>query len=152
MSQLINHSRGRIAPKQIKLIKMAQKDLKLDDNVYRTLLRDRFKAKSCTDLTYSQAAELIDQFIQWGFVIIGKKGKPAASAKDASRKRQIDKIGALLTVGKRPWSYADALAKRICRNEDGQPIERLKFVPTAQLFKIIAALSKQAKREGWEAQ
>jgi phage gp16-like protein len=83
---------------------------------------------------------------------LGKKGKPATSAKDVSRKRQIDKIGALLTVGKRPWSYADALAKRICRNEDGQPIERLKFVPTAQLFKIIAALSKQAKREGWEAQ
>jgi len=144
VSQDRKYRSGRIAPKQIQLIKMAQKELKLDDAVYRALLRDRFNAASCTDLSYSQAAILLDQFKQWGFIIIGRKGKPKVASRPVSRKRQIDKIEALLTIGGKSWAYADALALRICK------VEKLAWVPEGQLYKIITALRKQAQREGWD--
>ena len=70
--------------------------------------------------------------------------------KHSSRDQQLQKIEALLTIGKKPWSYADALAKRICRNDDNRPIEKIAWVPTEQLYKVITALRMQAKREGWD--
>lgn len=66
------------------------------------------------------------------------------------RKAQLDKIEALLTVGEKPWNYAHALARKICRTQDGAPIDSLGWVPTEQLYKIITALRKQAMREGWD--
>jgi phage gp16-like protein len=47
-------------------------------------------------------------------------------------------------VGNRPWSYADALAKRICK------VDKIIWVPGDQLHKVIAALRYQARREGWD--
>jgi phage gp16-like protein len=61
-----------------------------------------------------------------------------------SRQAQLQKIEALLTVGGKPWGYADALAIRICK------VEKLAWVPANQLYKIITALRKQAQREGWD--
>lgn len=61
-----------------------------------------------------------------------------------SRADQLGKIEALLTVGKKAWHYADGIAKRICK------IDKIAWVPTGQLYKVITALRMQAKREGWD--
>lgn len=61
-----------------------------------------------------------------------------------SRADQLKKIEALLTVGKRPWTYADAIAKRVCK------VDKVPWVPDDELYKVITALRIQAKREGWD--
>ena len=70
-------------------------------------------------------------------------GRPK-SLKDGSRSSQLKKIEALLTVGKKEWNYAHALAARICK------VDRVEWVPEHELYKIITALRKQAFREGWD--
>ncbi|MFO1417280.1 MAG: phage protein GemA/Gp16 family protein [Methylotetracoccus sp.] len=54
---------------------------------------------------------------------------------------QMQKIEALLAKAKRPWSYAVALCKRICKKD------RLEFCTSAELGKVTA-LSYDAQRHG----
>ena len=118
------------------------------------------RGDSSTDMTRQERRELISRLAE----LAGEEpqrswqprdkrsypGRPKNMDKPGeSRADQLGKIEALLTVGKRPWSYADALAKRICRNADGVPLERIALVPTGELYKVITALRKQAQREGW---
>jgi hypothetical protein len=61
-----------------------------------------------------------------------------------TRVAQLQKIEALLAEAGRPWAYADALARRICKTD------KAAWVATDQLYKIIAALVKDAERNGRE--
>lgn len=61
-----------------------------------------------------------------------------------SRDEQLKKIEALLTIGKKEWAYADGIARKICK------VDKVQWVETHALYKIIAALTYQAKREGWD--
>lgn len=56
-----------IRPKQIQIIKMAQRDLGLDDATYRTILHEAYGVDSCLRLTADQADALIDRFQARGF-------------------------------------------------------------------------------------
>lgn len=60
---------------QIKLIKIAQKQIGLSDDEYRTILSDRYWVNSCTDLSYKDASDLIDYFKELGFRVKVKRGK-----------------------------------------------------------------------------
>ena len=62
-----------------------------------------------------------------------------------SRAQHLKKIEALLTIGAKPWAYADGMARRMYDIARVQWIEDLE-----QLRGIITALRKQAKREGWD--
>lgn len=55
-------------------------------------------------------------------------------------KPMLRKIEALLADGGKPWAYGDALAMRICQKA------RLTFCSDAELRKVIAALTYDAKR------
>ncbi len=139
-----------ITAKQIRIIKMAQRDLGMDDHAYRDMLHGQFGVDSCKALSADQATEMIDDLKRKGFEL-RVKGKPqnmdprlAKGYPQASRARQLEKIEALLTVGGKPWAYADALAMKICK------IKLVAWVPDDQLYKIITALRKQAQREGWD--
>lgn len=58
-----------ILPKQIRIIKMAQRQIDMDDDSYRCLLSDMFgeDVSSCKQLTVDQANELIDEMKRKGF-------------------------------------------------------------------------------------
>jgi len=60
---------------QIKLIKIAQKQIGLSDDEYRTILSDRYWVNSCTQLSYKDASDLIDHFKELGFRMKVKRGK-----------------------------------------------------------------------------
>ena len=80
-------------------------------------------------------------------------GKPARDTRahradaphNADAKPLLGKISALLADGGKPWAYADALARRICRKD------RVAFCSDAELRKIVAALTydqqRRARRE-----
>ena len=136
-------------------VHIAKKELCLDDVVYREILAREFGVESSAKLSVPQLRDLVDYFATKGFVRTTKTWKPRRKAdypgrpanigpRTKGRDGQLKKIEALLTTGGKPWSYADTLARRICK------VDKIGWVRTADLFKIITALMKQAVREGWE--
>lgn len=78
-----------IHAKQIRIIKMAQRDLGMDDAGYRGLLADLFGVESCRDLTMEQGNRLIDEFQRKGFRLVPAP-RPERSAK---RDKKAGEIG-----------------------------------------------------------
>ena len=58
---------NQIRPKQIKIIKMAQRQMGIDDATYRAMLAEFFGVDSCTRLSADQANTLIDRLQGRGF-------------------------------------------------------------------------------------
>ena len=71
-------------------------------------------------------------------------GRPANIGPKGSggRSDQLRKIEALLAEAGRPWGYADALARNICKTE------KVSWVADRDLYKITAALVRDAQRHG----
>ncbi|MFZ2949540.1 MAG: regulatory protein GemA [Desulfuromonadaceae bacterium] len=127
-----------------------------DDN-YRDTILDISKGRtdSSKELSPRERQELISRLSR----LAGEEPRPAWLPRDKrsypkrpknmdkhgeSRDDQLGKIEALLTVGKKSWAYADGCARRICK------VDKVQWVETHDLYKIIAALTYQAKREGWD--
>lgn len=56
-----------VEPRQIQLIKIAQKQIKMSDDDYYTMLSLVFRVESCKDLSYVQAEKLLHHFEKCGF-------------------------------------------------------------------------------------
>jgi phage gp16-like protein len=138
-------------------IHIAKKALGMDDSEYRAVLLGLTGKESAGKLNRPDRKSVLAYMENLGFVPKPRKkparkppeGRPSTmqppgTRNRTSRENQLAKIEALLTVGSRPWSYADALAKRICK------VEKIIWVPGDQLCKVIAALRYQARREGWD--
>lgn len=126
-------------------IHIGKKELGMNEDEYRTMLHEQTGKKSAAKLTDRQRYIVLDHMkaLREG----PKKsfpGRPKNMDGNSSRDRQLQKIEALLTVGKKPWAYADFLAQRMCK------VDFLAWVPDTQLSMIITALTKQGEREGWD--
>lgn len=140
-----------------KLIHSLLSALHIDDEEYRSVILPQYSAdksvRSSKDLRPAQLTMLVRDLEQRAIKLgvwktqsaPARKGhRPHNMDRRSSRADQLGKIEALLTVGGKSWNYADSLAKRICK------IDSISFVPDHELYKIITALRKQAKREGWD--
>ena len=127
-------------------IHIAKKDLHLDDDTYRSAISmiSGGKTDSSAKLNRTQRLDLLRHFESLGWQAQVTRRRPKNMDRAGSRAAQLGKIEALLTIGKKSWKYADALAKRICK------VDSISFVSDGQLYKIITALRMQARREGWE--
>lgn len=132
-------------------IHIAKKALGMTNDDYTAMLMEITGKTSAGDLNARQRQAVLDHLASLGFknrLKLGRpqniEGKRGQDSQQLSRARQLEKIEALLTVGGKAWGYADSLAQRICK------VDRVAWVPTGDLFKIITALRKQAKREGWD--
>jgi len=119
-------------------VHIAKKQLGMDDDTYRAVLGS-FHVGSSAELNDAGLMELMRHFERCGYV---SKIKPKA-LKGSMHHRQLSKIGALLTVGKKAWSYADSIAKRMYK------IDKVEWLDGEQVQSVIVALIKQGKREGW---
>ena len=132
-------------------IHVLKKELGLDDDAYRDILFCQTRKNSAGQLTPVERSRVLKHLKSLQERAQGYPGRPAnmdikkaKNLSQLSRAAQLEKIEALLTVGKKPWAYADALAKAICK------IDRVAWVPDGDLYKIITALRKQAQRDGWD--
>ncbi|HNX76074.1 MAG TPA: regulatory protein GemA [Candidatus Rifleibacterium sp.] len=128
--------------KDLAMIHLAKKDLGLDDDMYRDILKQCCGVESSADLDQPNRRKLLAFFRGRGW---GRKDYRQGRPKNMNvpdRSRMLRKIEALLADAKRPWGYADALAKRICK------VDSLTFCEPAQLGKVISALMYDAKRNG----
>jgi phage gp16-like protein len=135
---LINRRNAELAK-----IHIAKKQLGMDDDTYRIMLANVAGVSSAGDLGQDGRQAVLDHLKKIGFKQT-IKGRPHNMEVKGSRAAQLKKIEALLTIGKKSWSYADALAKRICKTD------KIAWVEADQLYKIITALQKHAQRAGWE--
>jgi len=128
--------------KDLAMINIARKELGLDDDVYRGILKQVCNVDSLKHLDQPGRRKLIAYFRGKGW---GKKdytkGRPH-NMQAPGRKRQLSKIQALLAEADRPWAYLDGMVKRMCK------VDKLEFCTPAHLSKIISALMKDAKRHG----
>ena len=120
-------------------VHIAKAALGMDDGTYRAVLKT-FGAESSAKLDDAKLLSLMRHFERCGYKSRTKKPR----AFDGPKKRQLSKIGALLTVGKKPWAYADGIAKKMFRTD------KVEWLDGEQLGAVIAALIKQGKREGWD--
>ncbi len=118
-----------------------KRELGLDDDAYRLMLRNIGGVDSAKDLDSAGATKVISHLMS----VIGQrlldnptKGRPT----NVAERGELAKIEALLSEGGKPWAYADAIAKRI------YGVERVQFCDGKQLGGIIAALSRDASRHG----
>jgi phage gp16-like protein len=127
-------------------IHIAKKQLGLDDDTYREMLKGITGKTSAGDLSACERADVLNHLKMTGF-LEKRKGRPdSAMTGEDSRARQLKKIEALLTIGDKSWAYADGIAKRICK------VDKMAWVKTRDLYKIITALRKFAQKEGWDLQ
>ncbi|MDD2998369.1 MAG: regulatory protein GemA [Candidatus Riflebacteria bacterium] len=126
--------------KDLAMIHLAKKDLGLDDDIYRDILKQCCGVESSAELDQPNRRKLLAFFRGRGWGRQDHRQNRPKNMNVPDRSRMLKKIEALLAEAKRPWAYADSLSKRICK------VDSLAFCKPAQLGKIIAALTYDAKR------
>lgn len=119
------------------------KKLALNEETYRALVERVSSAhgpaqRSSAQCSPAQLHAIADELRRLG-------GAPARGAHWRGRPKgtlspQLAKIEALLADNRRPWTYAHAVARRICK------VERVEWCSVEQLGKVIAALQIDANR------
>lgn len=124
-------------------VKIAQKELGLDDDTYRDVLEAVTGRRSAADCTDAQLGRMLEHFQSKGF-----KAKPSAKgAADhpAAKKARamwisLHQLGAVRDPSERAL---EAFARRQLR------CERLQWADQGLTYKLIEALKAMAEREGW---
>lgn len=134
-------SSDRRRKNELAMIHIAKAELGLDDDLYRCFLKQICDVESASELDERGRGNFLRALREKG--ALQKKSKNAGKPhnfNEPSRKRLMSKIGALLAEAGYPWSYADELAKKLCK------VEKLAFVKVDELRKVITALVKDARR------
>lgn len=118
-------------------IHILKKDLGLDDDQYRVVLWTVARVDSSRDLDSHGRRQVIEH-LESHVKARAKKFPNRPHNTDTPKRLELTKIEALLTDAGKPWAYAEAMAKRMCRKD------RIAFCGAGDLAKIIAALEKQA--------
>jgi phage gp16-like protein len=129
--------RGR----EIAAIQIAKKALALDDDVYRDLLERVAHVRSATLLDPKGRQLVLDELRRLGAPAYKPKAHPG-KPNNLDAKPMLWKIEAFLAEAGREWAYADGIAKQMFG------VERVQFCSAEQLRALIAALSRDAKRNG----
>lgn len=142
--------RGMIAK-----VKIAQKELGIDDDTYRAMLERLTGKRSAADCDFAQLGKVLDELKVKGWtpkvVAGGRMGtapilsKPARADHPAARKARALWISLhqLGLVRDRRESALEAFAARQLK------VERLQWADQGQVYKLIEALKAMAERAGW---
>lgn len=146
MIATVDHARLK-RTRLIRAIKAAERALGMDDDGHRQLVREIASADSLTRCNLGQLRAILDHLNRKTGGYKDKPRRPRPGTDD-----QLAKIEAQLTDMRLPWSYAQAILKRVSA-EDGQPgVDRFEWATPQHLAKLIAALDyEQAKRHASES-
>lgn len=130
-------SGAQIARSEQQMIQIGRRQLGLDDDTYRAMLKRLTGKTSSKDLDWSARKKVIDHM----------KAAGALAAKKRDRTPKVmpplmAKVEALLADLGLPWSYADAIAANITGGKKPVSIKRVEWVPEWVLRGIIADLER----------
>lgn len=130
---------------QLARIHMAKKQLGLDDDTYRSLLKRVGGKDSSGTMSAAQRNAVIAEFVRLGFKDAKRQERrkyfPGAP-KNIDQVPMLGKVEALLADSKRPWSYAHAMSKQMFH------VNRVEWLRDEQLHKLVSALQIDAKKRG----
>lgn len=126
-------------------IHLSRQQLGFDEELYRDVL-DRLTGKrSAAELDAAERARVLDYLS----VQLGKKRAPRVTypgrphnIESPSAPLELRKIEAFLAEARRPWSYADAIARRVAK------VSCCAFLDAPGARKVLAALTCDARRHG----
>lgn len=125
-------------------IHVQAKQLGLDEDTYRALLLRETGRESAADLNARERGKVLNELSH----ALGQKryappypGRPH-NLRSPSAPRELKKIEAFLAESGRPWSYADAIAKRVAK------VDCCAWLTPDGARKVLAALSYDARRHG----
>ena len=119
-------------------IHVAKKQLALDEDSYRAMLRSVGGVESAKDLTAEGAQKVLSHLERCGFTPKQvRNGRPRMAI---SRTAQMGQIEALLVSAGRSWEYTNGMVKRICK------VDAIEFCDGEMLGKLIVALQLDANR------
>jgi len=132
---------------QIRTIKVAVRQLGLDEETYRALLMRVTGKSSCAQMSDGERGKVLDALKAQGFVLerSGKsvfhhRPKDTRREPKADNTRMLSKVEALLADAQRPWDYAHSMARHMFG------VDRLEFLRGGQLHRLVAALQIDANR------
>ena len=128
--------------RDLAMIHCAKKELGLDDDLYRCVLKQVCGVESAADLDAPNRRKLLAYFRGKGWGKRKYAGRPHNLDLDDDRGKTLRRIEAMLAEAKRPWSYADSMAKRMCK------VDLIAWCTVEQLNKIAIAMLIDAKRHG----
>jgi phage gp16-like protein len=127
--------------KDLARIHLAKKELGLDDDAYRELLKGTTGKISSAELSSKERYKLLCALQTLGAPAAAPRAYPGRPLKPSPDKaRLIGKIEALLTDAKRPWAYADGMARHMFQRD------LVRDCDPGELVRIVAALTYDAKR------
>lgn len=122
-------------------IKIAQKQLAMDDDVYRAVLLRVTGKKSCADMSLEELDLVLTEMRRLGFMPKPKKSSLGYTPKRRqSADAMLKKVEALLLDNGWSWNYAHGMAKRMFS------VDRVQWLPHDKLHKLVAALQIHANR------
>ncbi len=119
---------------------IAKKELGLDDDLYRSMLERVTGKRSAAKLSIKELVSMVEEMKSKGWQATTKPtyGRKPVVCPDG--RALLRKIEALLADDKKPWSYAEGIAKRMFG------VEKLEWCNAEQLRAIVVALIKAAER------
>lgn len=133
--------------KQLALIHIGKKRLGLDEETYRTVLRNVTSKRSAAQLTVDEAGRVIDHMVELGFRI---------EAKDDRRGRFRDLRGRPGMASDRELRLIEALWAEIARGDPKRTLRRfvwrmcrvsdVRFLTSQDAYVVIEAIKKMVER------
>lgn len=127
--------------RDLKLIHAARRQMAWDEPTYRAILERVTGKASAALLDARERKAVLDDFSRLGWKAKTRKGHRKPGVVGPDRQAYVEKIEAYLADAKRPWAYADAMAKRICK------VDSVRFCEPDQLRKLVAALEYDRRRK-----
>lgn len=127
---------------QLAKVHIAKQQLGMDDDSYRALLTRVAGVKSAKDLNPRQMGAVLAELERLGFKPKSTRQGRAKPVTTNNKQKYVNKIEALLAEAKRPWSYADAMAKHMFK------VERVEWLDASQTQRLMQALIIDAQRNG----
>lgn len=121
-------------------IHMGKKALNLDDDMYRDLLESAAGIRSAADASDDGLLKILKRMDELGFSQKPRRDFGKKPSVKLSKQALVGKIEALLADAGRHWAYAEGCARRMFGKE------KLEFCTDDELWRMVAALEKDAKR------
>ncbi|EGP7733751.1 regulatory protein GemA [Salmonella enterica] len=131
-----------VAKRLIGAIKAGQSFLGWDDVTYRGVLCRLTGKRSSTKCSIRELEDVKEYMHSKGFPRKAPKGKGRRPNVAKCRKTILSKIEALLAEGGLSWAYAEGIASHMYKQHV------IEWLDDEQLYGVMVALIKQARRQG----
>ncbi|MDP8171527.1 regulatory protein GemA [Pasteurella skyensis] len=129
----------------IQKIHIAKSQLKLDDDAYRSLLRNATNKTSCTQMSDKELMIVLQRMQQNGFKVQRKKNvgkRPTVGSQEKQRELYLKKLEAMILDNNLTWEYVQAICRKSVK------VTFVQWCKADDLRKIVQILASHLHKQG----